>query len=307
MQKHKIRFKHRIEYGVLRTIQVCITLFPISWVGAFLSGLLRFVFRCFWPLKKESIARMREVFGEDLPVSRCRVIARTSVWNLMMNFVEVFHAKKMDEAYLKAHLAGAEEAKAKLAAIIDKYGGAVIALPHMGNWDLAGIAASMLGYPLMAIARPQNNPLVERWMVANRLSIITVDRRKPTSFVRIAHHLKSRGLFAILPDVRHNKPGVSVTVFGKPNVQLGKGVAKFARMANVPIVPFMMERLDASHHTLTLGEPIFPDVDVDFDQDAVRITQTLWDIFEARIREKPEQWFWHNRRWILTPLYTKTR
>lgn len=307
MQKTKIRFKHRIEYGVLRTFQVCITLFPISWAGAFLSLLLRFVFRCFWPLKKESIARMREVFGEDLPVSRCRQIARQSVWNLMMNFIELFHAKKMDEAYLKSHLKGIDEARLKLAAIVDKHGGAIMALPHMGNWDLAGIAASLIGYPLMAIARPQNNPLVERWMVANRLSIITVDRRKPTSFVRIAHHLKGRGLFAILPDVRHNKLGVSVTVFGKPNVQLGKGVAKFARMSNVPIIPFMMERLDASHHDLTLGEPIYPNLDVDFDTDAVRITQMLWDIFEVRIREKPEQWFWHNRRWILTPLHQKSR
>lgn len=307
MRQNKITFKHRLEYGVLRTIQVCITLFPISWAGAFLSVLLRVVFRCFWPEKKETVSRMREVFGKDFPIWKCRQIARTSIWNLMMNFVEVFHAKKMDAKYLQSHLKGAEEAREKLAAIVDKYGGAIIALPHMGNWDLAGIAAHTLGYPLMAIARPQNNPLVERWMVSNRLNVITVDRRKPTSFVRIAHHLKARGLFAILPDVRHNKPGVSVTVFGKPNVQLGKGVAKFSRMANVPIIPFIMERLDASHHALSLGEPIFPDVDVDFDQDAVRITQQLWDLFETHIREKPEQWFWHNRRWLLTPLYTKSR
>jgi KDO2-lipid IV(A) lauroyltransferase len=143
--------------------------------------------------------------------------------------------------------------------------------------------------------------------VKNRFNIKVVDRRKPSTFVAIAHHLKNEGLFAILPDVRHNKQAVSVTVFGKPNVQLGKGVAKFARMANVPVIPFIMQRKDASHHSLTLGTPIFPNLDVSFEEDAQRILQTLWDLFEVRIREKPEQWFWHNRRWILTPQNVRTR
>lgn len=250
---------------------------------------------------------MREVFGEDLPIARCREIARKSVWNMLMNFVEIFHAKKMDVAYLQEHLEGLDVAKEKIQRTVQKHGGAVIALPHMGNWDLAGVASAAIGYPIMAIARPQNNPLVERWIVANRFNIKVIDRRKPSSFVAIAHHLKNEGLFAILPDVRHNKKAVSVTVFGKPDVQLGKGVAKFARMANVPVIPFIMQRKDASHHRLELGELIYPDVDVDFEADAQRILQTLWDTFESRIRQAPEQWFWHNRRWILTPLHARTR
>lgn len=303
----KIAFHHRVEYATLRTLQGIVTLFPIPWVGSAFSGVLRVVFRLCWPLKRETISRIREVFGQETPVAECRRIARTSVWNLLMNFVELFHARKMDLAYLSDHLEGTAEGKAKLQRLIDKHGGVVIALPHMGNWDLAGVACSAFGFPLMAVGRPQNNPLFEAWLRRCRLNFQTVDRRKPSSFVRVAHHLKSGGVFAILPDVRHNKPGVSVTVFGKPEVQLGKGLAKFSRMANVPIVPFVMERVDASHHKLHLGEPIFPDLDASAEADAQRLTQQVWDLFEARIRAKPEQWFWHNRRWILTPLYTQTR
>ncbi len=303
----KIAFHHRVEYATLRTLQGIVTLFPIPWVGSAFSGILRVVFRLCWPLKRETISRIREVFGEETPVAECRRIARTSVWNLLMNFVELFHARKMDLAYLADHLEGTAEGKAKLQRLIDKHGGVVIALPHMGNWDLAGVACSAFGFPLMAVGRPQNNPLFEAWLRRCRLNFQTVDRRKPSSFVRVAHHLKSGGVFAILPDVRHNKPGVSVTVFGKPEVQLGKGLAKFSRMANVPIVPFVMERVDASHHKLHLGEPIFPDLDASAEADAQRLTQQVWDLFEKQIRAKPEQWFWHNRRWILTPLYTQTR
>ncbi len=307
MKRHA-GFHYRLEYIALRLVQGLVTAFPIRWVGGALRGLLRVVYRLCWPLKAETVSRVREVFGPETPLSRVRFIARQSVWNLTMNFVELFHLGRMDLAYLRDHIEGTDEARAKLRALIDKHGGVVVALPHMGNWDLAGVACAHFGIPLMALARAQNNPYVEGWLRRNRMNNFeALDRRQPSSFVRIAHHLKSGGAFAILPDVRHNKPGVGVTAFGKPDVQLGKGMAKFARMSNVPIVPFFMERLDADHHRIHLGEPLYPDLNADADADAHRLTQAVWDLFEARILAQPEQWFWYNRRWLLTPLYTQTR
>jgi len=305
--KTRVSFRHWCEYLALRTFQGGLGMIPLKCSGALVSGLLRFVFRFFWPLKAETVSRMREVFGPEFPVPECRRIARKSIWNLVMNFVELAHAPKMDRAYLLKHLEGSEQASATLKRLIAKHGGVVLALPHMGNWDLAGIACVGDGIPLMAIARAQNNPLVDAWMRRNRMNFEAIDRRNKHAFVRIAHHLKGGGAFAILPDVRLNHPGVGVTVFGKPDVQFGKGMAKFARMGNVPVLPLFMERKDASHHAIRLCDPIFPDLDCDAEADARRITQAVWDLFEPEIRAKPEQWFWHNRRWLLTPLYTQTR
>ena len=81
--KSKIRFRHRVEYGAFRGAQVLISSVPISWTGAFLSGILRLVFRVCWPLKRETISRIREVFGEETSVATCRRIARISVWNMI--------------------------------------------------------------------------------------------------------------------------------------------------------------------------------------------------------------------------------
>lgn len=305
--KQKICFRHRLEYGAFVCAQTIVATIPIRWMGAFLSGILRIIFRVCWPLRRESISRIREVFGEETSVARCRTIARTSVWNMMMNYVEMFHLAKMDAAYLREHLEGGETAAEIVRKLIDKHGGVVIALPHMGNWEFAAVACSAWNLSIMAIARAQNNPLFEAWLHRNRLNLKTVERRHPSSFVRITHHLKSGGVFAILPDVRHNKVAVSTTVFGKPDVQLGKGLAKFSRMANVPILPIVMTRKDANHHAICTYEPIYPNLEMDAAEDATRVTQAVWDIFEAQIRKTPEQWFWHNRRWILTPLYTRTR
>ncbi len=307
MSAKKITFQHRLEYGVLLAVQGLLSSIPLSAAGALVSGVIRAVFFIKWPLKKETVSRMREVFGEDFPVARMKLIARHSVTNIILNYVEIMHRRKMDADYLYKHIAGLDSVVEHLQGVIAKYGGAVVALPHMGNWDLAGITCANVHFSLMAIARLQNNPLVNKWLLENQQNFTIIDRTKPSSFVKIAHHLKNGGLFAILPDVRHNKPGVGVTVFGKADVQLGKGVSQFSRMANVPVVPLFMERVDASHHKISALEPILPDMDVDPKEDAVRLTQAIWDCFEKKIREVPEQWFWHNRRWLLTPLYTQTR
>ncbi len=308
MKKQRISFRYRLEYAVLRVAQAMIASVPLKASGVIVSGVLHVTQLFGWPCNRDICSRMRDVFGQEMTKSACRKIALASAWNLIMNFVELFHAAKMDEPYLRAHLEGAKQVREALHSLIAKHGGVVIALPHMGNWDLGGIACTSFGIPLMALARAQNNPLVENWLRRNRLgNFEAVDRRFPSSFVRIAHHLKGGGAFAILPDVRHNKPGVGVTVFGKPDVQLGKGLAKFARMGNVPILPLFLERKDANHHVITFADPIYPDLEADADADATRLTQAVWDLFEPRIRQHPEQWFWFNRRWILTPLYTKSR
>lgn len=308
MKAPRYRFRHLAEYALLRTAQGVICCIPIPLTGAILKGILWLVFHTIWPLKRETVARMREVFGADFPISRIRAITVHSVWNMVMNYVEIMHIARMTPAYLRRHMEGIDVAERKIRALIDRYGGAVLALPHMGNWDLAGVTCTGFRFPLMALARLQNNPLFNEWLTQSRHNNFTViDRRKPSEFIRVVHHLKGGGLFAILPDVRHNKPGVGVTCFGKPNIQLGKGLTKFSRMANVPILPLCMERLSADRHRITLFEPLFPDQDADPAQDAIRLTQAVWDIFETKIRQTPEQWFWHNRRWLLTPLYTQTR
>ena len=98
--KARSSLRNWTEYVAFRAIQMLVAAFPIRWVGGALHGILRFIFRVWWPLRDETTARVREVFGADTPVERVRVIARTSVWNMVMNFVELFHARRMDLDYL---------------------------------------------------------------------------------------------------------------------------------------------------------------------------------------------------------------
>ena len=47
-------------------------------------------------------------------------------------------------------------------------GGVVVFTAHIGNWELSGLAMGMLGYPFTAVARPLDNPLLNRFVVRSR-------------------------------------------------------------------------------------------------------------------------------------------
>ena len=54
---------------------------------------------------------------------------------------------------------------------------AIFITGHCGNWELLGTAMSAIGYPFVALARPLDNPLINRWLLdlreARGMKIIT--------------------------------------------------------------------------------------------------------------------------------------
>ena len=111
-------------------------------------------------------------------------------------------------------------------------------------------------------------------------------------------------MLAIVPDVRMRTEGVIVPFLGgKANV--GRGMAMFARHADVPIFPCIVTRHGWTRHKIIIHEPIFPNHSLGRNEDIPRMTQTVMEIIEKAIREEPEQWFWFNKRWILDPVKEK--
>ncbi len=302
----KHRPKHIIEYALLRTVQGFLGFFPLNAIDAFLRFFFRILFRVTWPKRTRTVARIREVFGDSLSEAEMRLIARESLANMLMNMIELMRLGSIDKAWLEAHIAGVERHTARIKEVIARHGGVILALPHMGNWDLAGFGCIAHGISLTAIARKQNNPLVEAWIVRNRRGFIALDRTSRRTYIQLTRHLQNGGAMAILPDVRNPKPDLMVRFLGK-EASIAQGMARFARMAGVPVLPVLARRERGSHHTFAIFDPVMPDPAAEEHADLLRVTQAVMDIFDREIRRTPEQWFWYNKRWVLDPLQTPKR
>lgn len=292
------RLRHLLEYVLLRATAWLANHVPhraalfggwvIALIGAvFLRGQMR-----------RATARIRQVFGKEKTEREIRRIAWLAWRNLCFNGVEALRTPSVTLDWVKQ----VTDHKA-IQAVFDnmKDGkGVILAVPHMGNWELAGVSAQLFGAKIMIIVRKQRNPLTNAYL--NRMREYTgveAFLREARSLAGIARGLKEGKVLAILPDLRAKADFVPCRFLGHDGVQIPAGMAMFAREAGVPIIPAYVVRVGWARHRWVGLPPICPDTSLSREDDFKRLTRYVIDAFDRAIREHPDQYFWFNQRWVL--------
>lgn len=168
--------------------------------------------------------------------------------------------------------------------------GAVLALAHMGSWDLAGAyAGSVLGYDVYAAAEPFPGSLGEAVLKGREhfgLKVVPVDRR----LVRRAGEILGRnGVFCLLTDVPHGGT-VEVTMF-EHRVALGVGPAALAQRSGAGLLVVLMWSTGPGRYHLQVEPELTYETSGDRRQQVAELTQRVAQILERGIRAHPDQWF----------------
>jgi len=296
----KYRVKHLVEYAALRSVAFVMGGLPyrmalaLGWVLA-VAGFYGLRFR-----RAEAERRIRLVFGEKHDDAAVRRIASDSFRNLMFTSIDIIRSPGM------TFMTFQKMADCDFFDILKRQResgrGAVIAIPHMGSWELAGRAMQLLDMPVFSVAGKQRNPLFDRYLNETRERAgIPITMRGAATLRTIIDRLGKGGMLAVLPDVRMPTEGVRARFLGG-EVNAGPGMAMFARHSGVPIYPIVMRRAGWARHVGHVFPAIEPDLSIDKHTDIQRMTQQVLAIVEAAIRDDPGQWFWYNKRWVLDPV-----
>lgn len=293
----KYRLKHLVEYGFLRGLTFVFGVLPyraclsIAWLLALLSyGLLG-------SIRRRTRARLRQVFLKRFSERELSGIAWRAWRNLFFNGVEAMRVPSVTPEWTRKVLK--DEGSQPVFKRVKSGQGVVVAVCHMGNWELAGVAACLMGMPMLTIARRQKNPLTDAFLTRMREKTgLHVIYQSSKMLTEIVPSLKSGKVLAILPDLRAKTDSVRVNFLGV-DTDLPVGMARFAREAGVAIIPQLVLRLGWGRHFWKAFEPIAPDPSLDEREDWRRMTQYVMDCFSHAIREHPDQYFWFNKRWVL--------
>ena len=294
-------FAHRIEYGAVLFIEGLFRIMPYAFCVGFACALSRFAFHILRWRRREAVRRIKSVFGDAVTDTEANRIAYQSLRNSALIVAEIMYGRTLRESWIEKHVSGHMDCVKLFKSLTDSGHGVVLALPHFGNWYLAGSIVAHYGTPLFAVAGAQHNPLTNDWMNRKLYTGMTVFERGSSAIRQCVKSLRSQGVLAILPDVRMKQPDLTVRFLGG-DANLGRGMASFARKTNSPIVLARLRRNGLTHHEIRVAEPIFPDPSLDDATDIRRMTETVMSSIEAQIRANPGQWFWYNRRWVLDPL-----
>jgi len=168
--------------------------------------------------------------------------------------------------------------------------GAIVALPHMGDYDLGAAWVCAVGIPVSAVAERLPDEEYEYFMqVRKRIGMTIYSHKQPDTLGTLAEDLKAGQLIALVADrdlSRNSVPVVWQTASGPKQVTMPPGPAVLARRTGAALLIASCMYTRRGMDLRFLGP-----VEVDMGDDGVAVTsQRVADYFAALVAEKPEDW-----------------
>jgi len=168
---------------------------------------------------------------------------------------------------------------------------------HYGNFEFGAFALAVLGFPSYVIARPLDNPYLDRFVRRFRSSNGQRILPKVGSAPQIDSILERGGTLLFLADQYAGPKGCWVDFFGRP-ASTHKAIALFSLSNDAPLLYGFTRRLGKPLvHLLNCLETADPRAATGERSDIHGLTQWYTSRLEQTIREAPEQYWWVHRRW----------
>jgi len=222
-------------------------------------------------------------------------LIRASVASYARYWREAFRLPTMNQAELAKRLDRVFIGAEKFADAHRGGRGAVMALPHSGNWDMAGVwLAQNYGTFTTVAERLKPESLYDRF-IAYRESLgfevlpLTGGDRPPMEV--LAERLRANRFVCLMADRDLTRSGVQVNLFGEPT-RLPAGPARLAIETGAPLHPA---------HVYYDGENCVVQIDDALDTgsgDVSVITQALADRFAVNIAAHPADWHMLQPQWL---------
>ncbi len=167
---------------------------------------------------------------------------------------------------------------------------------HLGNWEIAGAAASAASGPLSAVYARQANPLIDRMVQRRRRALGCGFVANDAGARPLLAELVAGRSLGVLADLRVDS-GAPLQFFGAaaPTTLVP---ARLALKFRCPLVPILVERLAAARFRVIACPPLRPrDPAADATQQASDMMQQFNRLLESWIAERPGAWQCLKRRW----------
>ena len=244
---------------------------------------------------RRNLARVLGVTPEEVP----QELVAASLRSYARYWREAFRLPSIDHTALKGSprypVGGLEHLDAGLA----RGKGVILALPHSGNWDMAGVwLVQNYGKFTTVAERLKPESLFERF-VAYRESLgfevfpLTGGEQPP--FEVLAQRLRANGVICLLAERDLAAHGVPVTFFGEPT-RFVAGPAKLAIETGAALLPVHAWFTVDDDGSEGWGLSVYPEIDVSGGVAAA--TQALADRFADNIAAHPADWHMLQPLWL---------
>ena len=283
--------KHQIRYVGYRVVSGVFSLLP-EWAVRWIGDIGGRIWHRASPRRRLLIARhMRRIVGAQPTEAEVSAMVKRAFRSYGRYWAEVFwiRPRRKDEVVAHSIVEGSDGFKSAVAS----GRGVILALPHMGNWEIAGANAEDLGGPVLAAAEALSNPKIIEWFVEARAGMgieVVVAGRGNRATAALSRRLKQGGVIALLADRDISGSGIEVAFFGE-RTTVPPGPAALAQRSGAVVLPVGSYFREGRGHHFAIGEPIEFDQSLAGDEAVSVGAQLIATELERIIRVQP--WDWH--------------
>ena len=297
-EKISKKVKHRVIHSCVLAFVAFLRCWPRRAAFQMTRGLGWAAFYLLKSKRMRALKHLTAAFGHEKSASDIRRIAK----QVFLNF-GAFAA----DAVLAPRLMGnginkliTAEGLQHLDSLSRNNEGAILLTAHFGNWELLAAWVAKRGYKLKVVAAPQSNPWTNR---------LIADMRKGAGYQSIERGNQTREILralaggysiGVLIDQGAKEDGVFVKFFNQW-ASTPVGPVRLALKYGLKIIPVFIHLGRDDNYHVEVKSPLPLVVTGDKRHDLIVNTQMCSDVYEAVIREHPEQWLWVMRRWKTQP------
>jgi KDO2-lipid IV(A) lauroyltransferase len=246
-----------------------------------------------------ALGNLQAIFGRHFTNSQCTEICKASFINVGKTCIEFLRFPKLNAENIWREVT--VEGRENLHDALAKGKGAIVFLPHFGNWELLSLVyGALIPDRAKAIAFPLKNALLNAhiWRNREQMSLRLIPRSQAIrETLRALKNNEAVGFFA---DQNAGPEGVFVDFLGKP-ASAARAPAVLALKTGAPLLFSVSIRQPDDKHHVHISNPIYVEPSDDTERDIEVYTTQILKHLEAYIHKYPEQWLWLHNRWKTQP------
>jgi len=310
-QKPKKKKKQRnavldwLAYAAMRTALFVMWLFPVSWnlkTGCLLGSLM---WRYYHRGRRRAMENLRASFPDKDPAWIERV-GRRSFQQIAMLAIDIFFTPRIvHKDNWRDYCAPRNIERIKW--LMQEQRGLILLTAHYGNFEIVGYMMGLFGFNIYSIARPLDNPYINRYLygIRRRKGQKIIDKKGATE--QIEQIVSEGATLGFIADQDAGRKGVFVDFFGR-KASTYKSIGLLAMQYKLPIGIGCSRRVkDRFFFEIECTRLILPEEWADKPDPLAWITQQYTKAIEDFIRQDPTQYWWLHRRWKSRPKEDRRR
>ena len=280
----------RIEAIGYDLVVLLLRALPVDWASAFGGWLFRTI-GPLTPVNRTASDNLRLAFPKLSEREHARLLS--AQWdNVGRTFAEFPLMDRIRPGTGRVEVINGE----RLAEIRDRGEPVVFVSGHFANWEVMPATIVESGVNCLMTYRAMNNPLIDKRVKEGRAAYgVKLFAPKGEATRDLMSALSNGQSVALMNDQKFNA-GLALPFFGH-EAHTAPGPSRLALKYDAPLQTMTVERTRGARYRVVVHDPIHLEQTGDRARDIETAVRRVNAWVEARVRERPEEWFWVHKRW----------